>query len=74
MSNKETVEVVTTCPICEEDHIVTVPLDGYNNWLCGEKIQNAMPNVPAEDREMLISGICPSCWQKTFGPIPEEDI
>lgn len=74
MSNKETVEVVTTCPFCEEDHIVTVPLDGYSNWLSGEKIQNAMPDVPAEDREMLISGICPSCWQKAFGPIPEEDI
>lgn len=74
MSNKETVEVVTTCPFCEEDHIVTVPLDGYSKWLCGEKIQNAMPEVPAEDREMLISGICPSCWEKAFGLIPEEDI
>lgn len=72
MSNKNTIEVVTTCPFCGEDHIVTVPEDGYNRWIRGEKIQIAMPEVPAEDREMLISGICPTCWNKTFGPAPEE--
>ena len=72
MSNENTIEAVTTCPFCGEDHIVEVPENGYNRWIQGDKIQITMPEVPAEDREMLISGICPTCWKNTFGPAPEE--
>ena len=36
MSNENTIEVVTTCPFCGEDHIVEVPED------VAEKVIGAM--------------------------------
>lgn len=39
----------------------------YANWVSGMHIQDAMPNVPAEEREFLISGITPEEWKATFG-------
>ena len=41
------------------------------SWRAGMHIQNAMPNVSAEDREFLISGITPEEWIEEFGE--EED-
>ena len=36
-------------------------------WQNGTHIQNAMPNVPAEDREFIMTGITPEEWGETFG-------
>ena len=33
----------------------------------GMLIQDAMPNVPPDMREFLMSGITPDEWQATFG-------
>jgi hypothetical protein len=29
--------------------------------------------MPADVREMLISGTCPDCWEKFIKPLDEED-
>ena len=29
-------------------------------------IQDALPRVPKEERELLISGYCDDCWKKLF--------
>lgn len=29
-------------------------------------VQHIFPQMPPEEREMLISGICPDCWNKLF--------
>lgn len=36
-------------------------------WDEGELIQNAMPNLSADDREFLISGATPEEWEEAFG-------
>jgi hypothetical protein len=36
-------------------------------WMEGTLIQNAMPNVSAEDREFIKTGITPEEWNATFG-------
>ena len=33
-----------------------------------------MPQLSADEREMLISGICPSCWAKAFSDEDEVDL
>lgn len=38
-----------------------------DDWQSGTLIQNAMPNVSAEDREFLISGTTPEEWAALFG-------
>ena len=40
------------------------------NWQDGELIQNAMPYLSADERELLISRTCPNCWSEMF---PSED-
>ena len=50
------------CPFCHKEYTVEVPADGYNRWMAGELIQRAMPEVSADVREALISGICRDCW------------
>lgn len=59
--------VVTTCPICQNDYELEVPTEGFIKWQLGEEyIQCALPELSAEDRERLISGICPDCWDKLY--------
>ena len=59
-------DVVRNCICCNKQHVIRVNQEGYKAWRRGELIQNALPNVSPEDREMLISGICPVCWDKMF--------
>jgi len=59
--------IETNCPMCGETHLITVPIEGYARWQNGACIQDAMPELSADDREMLISGICPRCWDDMFG-------
>jgi hypothetical protein len=37
-----------------------------NRWQGGENIQQVFPDMSAEDRELLISGIHPVCWDQLF--------
>ena len=63
----EVIEVTRRCPWCGILHTVQVPTEGYNEWRRGEKtIQRALPDTSPRDRELLISGICDSCWDKMF--------
>jgi hypothetical protein len=55
------------CVFTGESYECTVPTVGLQAWQSGAPIQWALPDVPAEEREFLISGISPSGWQKTFG-------
>ena len=57
------------CYVCQQKHVVIVPDDVFNitmvglaQWQSGEYlIQDALPFMSPDDREILISGISPSC-------------
>lgn len=63
--------VWTKCLACKEEHAVAMRLDewraGRSAWERGAHIQDAFPRLPPEDREILISGTCPKCWNEIFG-------
>jgi len=66
--NKKEVTVVTVCPMCGHANEVAVNEEDYFNWsFDGALVQDAFPYLSADEREMLISGICPKCWDKLFG-------
>jgi hypothetical protein len=44
---------------------------GLEAWYNGALIQQALPDLPASLREMLITEICPACFDKLF---TEEDM
>lgn len=66
------VAVVSTCPMCGDTKVFSLPEAGYKAWQDGMVIQQALPELDANDRERLISGICPTCWDKMFS-IPDDE-
>ena len=65
--NLHEVCVVTYCPFCGKAHEIEVNEIDYLDWQDGELVQNAFPYLSADEREMLVSGICPKCWNESFG-------
>jgi len=66
------IAVTTTCPMCGDTAVLNVSAAGYAAWQNGTIIQTALPELDVDDRERLISGICPICWDKMFS-VPEDD-
>lgn len=56
------VEVETYCPLCHTAHIIKVEESDYLDWCDGKATIEAFPYLNADDREMLITGVCPKCW------------
>lgn len=65
------------CPFCgKETKIENIPATDLFSWRSGALIQQAFPNMPSEDRECLISGICHDCQERLFGGVngePDEE-
>ena len=55
------------CPICGIAHSVCVRSEDYDAWQAGALAQNAFPYLTAEEREQLISHLCPICQADIFG-------
>lgn len=65
--NYKEVCVITRCPICGRGNEVEVNEADYWDWDDGVLAQVAFPYLTAQEREMLITGTCPTCWNKMFG-------
>lgn len=55
------------CIECKKIYKVTVPDRGFVKWQNGMHIQDAMPEVSVDDRELLMSHMCGTCFDKIFG-------
>lgn len=69
-TNRKEYTIITLCPICGCVNEIPVNEDDYWDWQDGALVQDAFPYLTIEEREMLISGICPDCWKDLF---PEDD-
>lgn len=65
--NYKEISVAIQCPFCDHAHEVKVNEVDFFDWLGGTIAQDAFPYLSADEREMLISGICGDCWDKMFG-------
>jgi len=54
------------CRECDTVKEIEASKDGVTMWQQGMLIQTALPELTAEEREMFISRICPTCWDKMF--------
>lgn len=66
------VKVRTKCPICGKETFVKVYAADLVKFSKGMLATRAFPYLEPEIREMLISGICPTCWDKIF-PIDDTE-
>lgn len=72
--NHKEITLAVECPICHNFNEVMVNEEDYLAWVFdGMCAQDAFPYLSADEREILISGICPTCWEKTFGDEAEEE-
>lgn len=59
--------VEVSCVSCDAKHTIIVPIAGYKLWSSGQaRIQDALPGLTDDEREMLKTNICPVCWDKIF--------
>jgi hypothetical protein len=65
-------DVITgICMVCGHAGIVKgVSESGYEKWKAGMFIQLALPSLSADEREQLLTGTHPSCWDAMM---PDED-
>ena len=61
------------CRTCKDTHILMVNIRDAKRWRQGELIQDAMPYLTPDERELLISGTCGKCFDKMFGEDPIGD-
>lgn len=63
----ENVTVTKTCCVCYKEASITVDRERYQQWIGGAHVQLVFPDLSADDREILISGTHPECWDVLFG-------
>jgi hypothetical protein len=55
-----------TCTLCKRTEEIVVPIRGYEKWISGVLIQEALPQLTAGQREMLITSTCEKCFDMMF--------
>lgn len=59
------------CLVCGKEGYVDVYYEDVTRYINGAKVQDAFPYLPAEQREMIISGTHPACFNEIFPPEEE---
>ena len=61
------------CTDCHEPYEVKMTEAQYHRILIGDGcIQNIIPEVSPDLRELFVSGMCGKCWDKLFEGMDEE--
>lgn len=69
----EKIKMRETCCQCGCVVELEVKKKDYEKYLSGALIQDCFPYLSAEDREIMISHICPVCWDEMFGQDEDEE-
>lgn len=54
------------CAGCSESVTITITPEQLYAYNQGGYAQDVLPEVPVDERERFISGICGDCWQTLF--------
>ena len=65
--------ITRNCRVCGNKGMVEdVDALGFVRWSqLGENIQDALPGLTADERELLLTGTHPHCWVRLLGPDDE---
>lgn len=62
-------KVTRRCPFTKEVNTLEIPgltQDMIDRWQAGGLIQNVMPNLTADEREFIMTGITSKVWEELF--------
>ena len=76
MTKERNVALATQCVLCGTTHEVMVDLKDAQEYMSPNRrhVQDIFPYLTPEERELLISGICPVCWELMFACEEDEYI
>lgn len=60
------VNALVDCVGCGRAFVIPATARQVEAWAAGQLIQVAMNNLGPDDRELLISGTCPDCWERRY--------
>ena len=63
--------IAVTCRHCQKSYDLLVNITDMADWKLGKYIQDAMPYLSADERELCISQTCGVCWDEIFGTCEE---
>jgi hypothetical protein len=66
-------KISKVCPFCGHVSEIWVDDEVLKRMEDGERIQDVLPELPASEREVLISGICIDCQEEVFADPDEEE-
>jgi hypothetical protein len=67
-------DLIQQCPFCGKSTKVVVSQVALSMYRAGSSIQEAFPKKSTFDREVIKTGMCYDCQEKTFGvPAPEHE-
>ena len=76
MSNTQLVKLNTSiaygCNRCGGVTHIRFNANDWLDWKEGKYIQEAMPYLNADDRELMISGTCGTCFDAMFADLDEQ--
>lgn len=70
--HNNTMDIHCECPECADVKTINVNFDQFGDWQSGKLIQSVFPELSEDDRERMISGICPKCWELYETDIDDE--
>lgn len=67
--------IITTpvCVMCGESSQIEVESEAFYSWRSGTLTQIAFPEMPADQREQLISGTHSKCWDEMWSFTEDEE-
>ena len=74
MCDNINIEFTVECKMCKAEFKISYLKHDYENWKAGMLIQDAMPYLTDDQREMMISGVCGVCFDALFASEDDEDI
>ena len=54
------------CILCNEASFIMLDDTKCLRWQGGERVQVVWPEMPPDERELLITGTHPQCWDEMF--------
>ena len=71
----EKINVNVPCSFCGSKHIIEMTMAQFNELQSPHRryIQDIIPELAPEMRELFISGMCPKCWDKLFSFEDEDE-
>jgi len=58
--------IIDICRRCNTIHEAEVKMKDFEDWKDGKHIQDALPNIPIDLREILLFEICNECHKELY--------